>query len=125
MKIKEAKYLIIIISIPEHMYKVTAPGPENDRTMKFYNEARVDGLKERIETPSEMNEHYQGRDDQLYFRYVEFGKRAKKFGPAEDVNQRPIVVGIHKIYIIYISIHTELFLFLTVSPAHNCAYTCK
>ncbi|ELT88762.1 hypothetical protein CAPTEDRAFT_129343 [Capitella teleta] len=75
----------------EHQYKGCAPGPENDRTMIFYHDARVDGLHKRVETPTEMTEHFINRDDFLYYRFIQFTKRAKKFGPAESANVRPIV----------------------------------
>ena len=62
--------------------------------MVFYHEARVDGLHKRVEMPSEMTEHFINRDDFLFYRFVEFGKRPKKFGPAESVSSRPIIVSI-------------------------------
>ena len=61
--------------------------------MIFYHEARVDGLEKRVETSTEMTETFINREDFLYFRHVEFGKRAKKFGPAENSSHRPILVG--------------------------------
>ena len=76
--------------LKEHQFTANAPGPENERTMIFYNEARVDGLVRREETPIEMVEHFKDRDDFLYYRCTTFGKRPKKFGPAEDTTQRPI-----------------------------------
>lgn len=62
--------------------------------MFFYHEARVDGLKCREETPSEMVEHYANRPDFLYYRRVHFDKRQKKFAPQdpEGDNPRPILV---------------------------------
>ncbi|XP_074648712.1 dynein regulatory complex subunit 7-like [Tubulanus polymorphus] len=77
--------------LKEHQYKAMAPGPENDRIMIFYHEARVDGLVKREETPTDMKEHYVDRKDFLYFRHVIFGKRGKKFGPAEATVPRPIL----------------------------------
>ncbi|KAK3749491.1 hypothetical protein QZH41_013464 [Actinostola sp. cb2023] len=76
--------------LQEHLYKSSAPGPETDRTMKFYSSARIDGLVKREETPEEMTETFVDRDDFLYYRHVTFGKRVKKFGP-QDNNARPIV----------------------------------
>ncbi|ESO96481.1 hypothetical protein LOTGIDRAFT_115813, partial [Lottia gigantea] len=79
--------------LKEHHYKASAPAPENERTMIFYHEARVDGLMKRIETPSELTEHYVNRDDFLFYKHVEFGKRQKKFGPQDggsSGNARPI-----------------------------------
>ena len=67
-------------------------GPENERVMFFYDEARVDGLKCREETPVEMVEHYVNRNDFLFYRKVVFDKRPKIFGPQEGENFRPILV---------------------------------
>ena len=61
--------------------------------MNFYNEARVDGLKQRVETPLNMMEYFQNRDDFLFYRYVQYGPKPKKFGPADEVVQRPIIVS--------------------------------
>lgn len=85
--------------VKEHQYKSSAPGPENERTMIFYNEARVDGLIKRVETPTEMTEEYSDRDDFLYYKHVDFGKRPKKFGPQDgpsSKNERPIIKMIQK-----------------------------
>lgn len=63
--------------------------------MLFYDEARVDGLMKRVETLSEMTEEFQNRDDFLYYKHVEFGKRTKKFGPQDgsgSSNARPVQV---------------------------------
>ena len=60
--------------------------------MIFYSEARVDGLMKRVEDPSQMTEHFTDREDFLFYRHVEFGKRPKKFGPAENTTPRPILV---------------------------------
>ena len=54
--------------------------------------ARIDGLVKREETPEEMMETFLDRDDFLYYRQVNFGKRVKKFGPQEG-NARPIMVN--------------------------------
>ena len=81
----------------EHQFKATAPGPENERTMFFYHEARVDGLMKRVETPTEMREHYKNRDDFLFYKHVDFGKKSKRFGPQDGsntANVRPILVSL-------------------------------
>ncbi|XP_062442550.1 dynein regulatory complex subunit 7 [Rhea pennata] len=81
-----------LLGLKAHIY--TSTEPETERTMEFYNEARVDGLQKRVENASEMSEYFVGRDDFLYFRHVEFGKRVKKIhmaGTRTDVNPRPIV----------------------------------
>ena len=54
----------------EHQYKAGAPGVENERTMVFYNVARMDGLAKRVETPTEMTEHFVDRDDFLYYKHT-------------------------------------------------------
>lgn len=82
--------------VTEHQYKAGTPGPESERTMYFYDEARVDGLVKRIETPTEMTEHFKNRDDFLYYKHVDFGKKPKKFGPQDgstSQNHRPILVS--------------------------------
>lgn len=79
-----------------HEFRASNPGAENDRTMEFYNEARVDGIMKRVETPTEMTEEYKDREDCLYYTNVEFGKRAKRFGPQDSsagANARPIHVS--------------------------------
>ncbi|XP_077994789.1 dynein regulatory complex subunit 7-like [Glandiceps talaboti] len=79
-------------NLKEHIYKALTPGPESERTMIFYNHARVDGLVKREETPTELTEHFINRDDFLFYRHVEFGKRQKKLEPAgsSSSNARPI-----------------------------------
>ena len=78
--------------LKEHKYQQSKTGPENERVMFFYDDARVDGLKCREETPTEMVEHFVGRSDFLYYRKVFFDKRQKKFGPQDGDNFRPILV---------------------------------
>nr|XP_009664339.1 PREDICTED: coiled-coil domain-containing protein lobo homolog [Struthio camelus australis] len=81
-----------LLGLKAHIY--TSMEPETEHTMEFYNEARVDGLQKRIENANEMTEYFTGRDDFLYFRHVEFGKRVKKIhvaGTRIDINSRPIV----------------------------------
>jgi hypothetical protein len=78
--------------ILEHKYQQSKTGPENERVMHFYDEARVDGLKCREETPTSMVEHFRNRDDFLYYRNVTFDRRQKKFGPQDGDNFRPILV---------------------------------
>lgn len=85
--------------LKEHQFKASSPGPENDRIMLFYDEARVDGLVKRVECLTEMTEEYRNRDDYLYYKQVEFGKRTKKFGPQDGTganNMRPIVKMVQK-----------------------------
>ncbi|KAH9491420.1 Dynein regulatory complex subunit 7 [Bulinus truncatus] len=87
--------------LKEHCYRANAMEPENERTMLFYDEARFDGLVKRVETPLSMSEHFKGRDDFLFHKHVEFGKKSKKFGPQEDTsepNPRPIMKMIMKFH---------------------------
>ncbi|XP_045186908.2 dynein regulatory complex subunit 7-like isoform X2 [Mercenaria mercenaria] len=87
--------------VKEHQYKAGSPGPENERTMLFYDEARVDGLVKRIETPAEMTEHFHNRDDFLYYKHIDFGKKPKKFGPQDGSSSqthRPILKMILKFH---------------------------
>ncbi|CAG5133747.1 unnamed protein product, partial [Candidula unifasciata] len=79
--------------LKEHYYRASAPEAENDRTMHFYHEARVDGLVTRTETPSTMTEDLKNRDDFLFYKFVQFGRRVRKFGPQigeANSNSRPI-----------------------------------
>ncbi|KAL8615670.1 hypothetical protein ACOMHN_034820 [Nucella lapillus] len=85
--------------LKEHQYRASASEAENERTMAFFNVARVDGLMKRVETPTEMTEHFCDRDDFLYYKHVTFGRRPKKFGPQDGeniVNPRPIVKMVMK-----------------------------
>ncbi|XP_036363174.1 dynein regulatory complex subunit 7-like isoform X2 [Octopus sinensis] len=79
-------------SLKEHCYKFDSAGPESDRTMIFYDDARVDGLQKRIETSTSMTEHFIGRKDLLCYKYVEFGPRLLVFAPqiSSDYEPRPI-----------------------------------
>jgi len=88
-------HLLKCYVVVEHQYKASTPGPESERTMFFYSEARVDGLMKRIETPSEMTEHFENRPDFLYYKHTDFGKKPKKFGPQDKSTTqepRPILV---------------------------------
>jgi hypothetical protein len=80
-------------NLKEHRYQMNKMGPENERIMYFYHNARVDGLKCREETPTEMVEHFVDRNDFLFYRRVVFDKRQKKFGPQDGDNYRPILVS--------------------------------
>ncbi|NXN76412.1 DRC7 protein, partial [Himantopus himantopus] len=81
-----------LLSLKAHTY--TSLEPETEHTMEFYNEARVDGLQKRVENANEMTEYFVGRDDFLYVRHMEFGKRGQKIhlaGTRTEINSRPIV----------------------------------
>ncbi|KAM4017283.1 dynein regulatory complex subunit 7 [Anomaloglossus baeobatrachus] len=75
--------------------------PETERTMVFYNEARLDGLQRREEQAKEMLEIFQSREDLLYYRQTTYGKRPKKVsiagGPTE-VHPRPIIKIIERFH---------------------------
>ena len=53
---------------------------------------RVDGLATRDHTPTEMTEHFEGREDRLFYRYVTYDKVVKRFEPAEKERGRHIHV---------------------------------
>ena len=77
----------------EHTYLASSPSAESERVMLFYDEARVDGLNKREETPLSMTEHFKNRDDFLYYQHIDLGPKPKKAGPrGEDINPRPIYV---------------------------------
>lgn len=54
--------------------------------------ARVDGLKKRELTATEMVEYFEGRDDYLHYRQTTYGKPVKKFEPAGKESKRHIQV---------------------------------
>ncbi|XP_007670184.2 dynein regulatory complex subunit 7 isoform X2 [Ornithorhynchus anatinus] len=87
-----------IQSLRVHTYKTMIP--ETERTMEFYSAARVDGLLKRMETSSEIIEHYEGRADFLSYRHVEFGKRTKKLGGivTTESNARPVMKITERFY---------------------------
>lgn len=87
--------------LKEHLYKFNSTSPESERTMIFYHNARVDGLEMRKETPTEMTENFVGREDFLFYRYTEFGRRQHVFAPQnmpDTVNDRPIIKIIEKFH---------------------------
>lgn len=83
----------------EHHYKnIGGAGPESERTMIYYNLARVDGLHKRVKTATEMDEYFVNRDDFLVHRHVEYGGRNLKAGPAEtNTTAKPAEKPIEKI----------------------------
>jgi len=78
------------------VYLASAPGAECERVMHFYNEARVDGLAKREETPTDMTEYFVNREDFLLYQHVDFGQKPKKAGPKgeSEHNPRPILVSV-------------------------------
>lgn len=76
----------------EHTYGF---GADFERTMIYYNEARLDGLAERHETTLELTDYFVKRDDFLEYRKAIFEPRPKKFGPADKDTQRPIIVNLN------------------------------
>ncbi|KAA3679423.1 uncharacterized protein DEA37_0012095 [Paragonimus westermani] len=69
--------------LAEHCFVRQQHGPQAYRSMTFYFNARIDGLKKREQTPTTMKEHFVGRADHLYYREVLFGAKVTKFGPAQ------------------------------------------
>ena len=53
----------------------------------------MDGLVKREITPGEMVEHFEKRDDRLFFRKVVYTKPTKKFEPAEKDRSKQIQVS--------------------------------
>ncbi|NXF36032.1 DRC7 protein, partial [Nyctibius bracteatus] len=81
-----------LFHLKAHTY--TSLEPETERTVEFYNEARVDGLQKRVGNANEMTEYFEGRDDFLHVRHTEFGERGKKVllaGTRTDIDSRLIV----------------------------------
>lgn len=60
--------------------------------------ARVDNLVRRVESPGEMTELFEGRDDFLYIRHVTFDRRVEFSEPDMDAgpDERPLQVKICK-----------------------------
>lgn len=75
----------------EHTYDF---GAEFERTMIYYDTARLDGLAKRHETLLELTDYFIKRDDFLEYRAAVFEPRQKKFAPADKDTQRPILVRI-------------------------------
>ena len=69
---------------------------------------RVDGLATRDHTPTEMTEHFEGREDRLYYRYVTYDKIVKRFEPAEKERGRHIHVRIKVVcvHVVLVHVHT-------------------
>lgn len=69
--------------------------------MIFFHHARVNGLERRLETPTEMTEHFKDREDFLFYRHIQFAPRTKTFGPASGgTSARDILVSIHKMNLV-------------------------
>ncbi|KAG8437291.1 hypothetical protein GDO86_008119 [Hymenochirus boettgeri] len=86
-------------SLKVHEYQSLAT--ETKRSMQFYSRSRLDGLLRRDDSPKQMTEIYESRDDFLYYKHIVFGKRPKKVaiagGPSE-ANPRPILKIIERFY---------------------------
>nr|CAH8833855.1 unnamed protein product [Trichobilharzia regenti] len=68
--------------LAEHGYYRSQQSLHTTRYMLFYNEARVDCLEKREQTPTTMIEHYKNREDRLFYREVIYSAKMKRFGPA-------------------------------------------
>ncbi|KAH8855847.1 Dynein regulatory complex subunit 7 [Schistosoma japonicum] len=79
--------------LAEHGYYKIQQGIHTYRYMKFYNEARYDGLYKREQTYNTMTEYYSNRLDHLYYRKVYYGNRIKKFGPAQQQNKNDVTMS--------------------------------
>lgn len=56
----------------EHFYYFGMMAVEDEHVMEFYHEARVDGLEKVELNPLFLKQHFQNRDDLLYYRSVVF-----------------------------------------------------
>ena len=56
----------------------------------------MDGLAKRELTATEMIEHFEKRADFLSYRHITYEKPTKKFEPASQKNQRPILKIVEK-----------------------------
>nr|XP_046253588.1 dynein regulatory complex subunit 7 isoform X2 [Scatophagus argus] len=64
---------------------------DSEREMEF-SSARVDNLVRRVESPGEMTEIFEGRDDFLYYRHVVFDRHVQFSGSGEDaVPESPLL----------------------------------
>lgn len=71
-EIKSPSHLI------QHNYNKLANDVYTTQTMIFNHKARVDGLKQRDQTPNSIVEHYSDRIDKLCYREVHFGINYQK-----------------------------------------------
>ncbi|XP_034045104.1 dynein regulatory complex subunit 7 [Thalassophryne amazonica] len=60
-----------IFHLKIHRY-TNSQSTDSERTMEFYSQSRIDGLVRRVESPLEMTETFQDRDDFLRYRHVVF-----------------------------------------------------
>lgn len=69
---------------------------DSEHEMEF-SSARVDHLVRRLESPGEMTELFEGRDDFLYYRHVVFDRHVEFSEPDvdPDLNDRPLQVKTH------------------------------
>ncbi|KAK4473299.1 hypothetical protein MN116_004464 [Schistosoma mekongi] len=81
-----------ITHLSEHGYYKLQQGIYTYRYMKFYNEARFDGLYKREQTSNTMIEYYHNRLDHLYYRKVYYGDRIKKFEPSQQQNKNDVIM---------------------------------
>ncbi|KAM4618733.1 dynein regulatory complex subunit 7 isoform 2-T2 [Polymixia lowei] len=74
--------------------------PDTQREMEFYSKARVDELVRRVESPGQMTETFQDRDDFLYYRHVVFGQPVKVLIPREtpEPGSRPIQTVVERFH---------------------------
>ncbi|CAL8358551.1 unnamed protein product [Lota lota] len=74
------------LKLKSHSYVTLTPGTE--RHMEFYSKVRYDGLLRRVESPGEMEETFEHRDDLLYSRHVFYGQSMKT--ESEKPGSRPL-----------------------------------
>ncbi|KAM9856048.1 dynein regulatory complex subunit 7 [Aulostomus maculatus] len=80
-----------------HRYKSHTADAE--RQMEF-STARIDGLVRREESPGEMMETFEGREDFLYYRYVTFDRNAKFPEPegSSDLSDGPVMKVVERFH---------------------------
>ncbi|CAL8263433.1 unnamed protein product [Merluccius merluccius] len=74
------------LKLKSHRYVTLTPGTE--RQMDFYSSVRYDGLRRRVESPGEMTETFDHRDDLLYSRHVFYGHNMQ--AESETPGGRPL-----------------------------------
>ena len=78
----------VCVAVSAHSYVSLAPGTE--RRMDFHSRACPDGLLRRVESPGQMEETFDHRDDLLYSRHVFYARSPE--GGSEEPGGRPLEV---------------------------------
>lgn len=81
--------VVVVVDISAHSYVTLSPGTA--RQMDFYSRVRCDGLLRRVESPGEMTETFEERQDLLFSRQV-FYAHSTEEGGSENPGSRPLQV---------------------------------